>query len=129
MTDALVQSKALRPDGATHVAGGRNRVSTRALTSLISGLVADELHVDADRVRVELADHVGALWATVHTPIGVPSLTSGDAVTAARGTLLDRCARAQSMLHARVVELTGYRLAQVTLRLTGAHTVRERRVA
>jgi hypothetical protein len=112
----------------TGSASGRTRVTTRALTSVISAITAETLEVDAAHVRVDLDDHNGHLGVTIRTPVGVPSLASLDAENGPDRTLLDRAIDVQHALKDRIPGLTGYTVSRVTVHLTGVSIRPERRV-
>lgn len=112
----------------TTTAAGRTRVTTRALTRVVSAITADTLDVDAGRVRVDLDDHDGHLAVTVHSPVGIPALSTLDDHGPDR-TLLDRSADTQHALNDRIPAMTGYEVGRVTVHLTGATTVQQRRTA
>lgn len=112
----------------TTTAAGRTRVTTRALTRVVSAITAGTLDVDAGHVRVDLDDHNGHLAITVHSPVGIPALSAFDEHGPDK-TLLDRCADTQRTLKDRIPGMTGYQVGRVTVHLTGATIVQQRRVA
>lgn len=113
-------------------AGGRTRITSRALNRVVSAVSAEALGVEAGRVGVELADENGGLVLTVRSPIrvvGLSMVTRHPAVVGTTGgTILERAARAQGIIRSRVVELTGYDIARVVVRLDSVDIRPERRV-
>jgi len=106
-------------------ARGRNRIAARALNRVVAAVTADALGVRAARVGVELGDRDGFLSVTVTTPIRVPSLRSPQP---APDSIVQRAADARSTIRDRVAELTGHRIAHVTVRLSAADIQEQDRV-
>jgi hypothetical protein len=116
----------LVPGEALH---GRNRISARAIRSVVTAIAATELHTPANTVGIDLADDAGALALTVSAPIGVASLTRvTGAQRASSRTVLERAAAAQETIRTRVLELTGSTIGTVNLRLTAARIAVDERV-
>ncbi len=121
---------------ATTAAGaaqrGRTRVTPKALSRVVSAVTAGALRVDADQVRVDLADRQGALSVTVSTPIRVPSLAQvqadKSAVRRTGGSIMDRASQAQETIRHQVSALTGTTIGSVSVRVTGVHIQPEGRV-
>lgn len=121
---------------ATTAAGaaqlGRTRITTKALSRVVSAVTAEALGVDAGHVGVDLADREGALALTVNTPIRVVSLERVQAeksvVQRAGGSIMDRTTRAQEIIRDRVGALTGSAIGRVTVRVTGVNIQPEERV-
>lgn len=111
---------------------GRTTISSRALDRVAAAVSAEALGVDTGQVSVDLADHAGDLAIAVRSPIRVPPLrriqADASAVERSGGTLLERAAQAQEQIGTRVGALTGSSVARVTVRLTGAVVLTERRV-
>lgn len=111
---------------------GRTRITTRALSRVVSAVTADTLHVQADHVAVTLADDKGQLVLTVSTPINIvalPRVTKDPSVVIRTGgTILHRAHAAQQQIRARVSELTGSRIDRVSVHLTAADIQPEKRV-
>jgi len=111
---------------------GRTRITSKALSRVVSAVTADALDVSAARVGVELTDERGDLALVVSTPIRLVSLNrvaaDGSIVQRTGGSVLERSAAAQREIRERVEALTGSRIARVIVRLTGAHITREERV-
>ena len=124
---------------------GRNRITSRAIRSVVSAIAAGELHTTARAVGVELADDAGALAVTVSAPVGIaPLVGPSSAANASRpsrvdrapapaaalsnATVLERAAAAQQTIRARVLELTGSAVGTVNLRLTSARIAVDARV-
>ncbi|PRY64692.1 hypothetical protein B0I08_11277 [Glaciihabitans tibetensis] len=108
---------------------GRNKISSRAIRSVVSAITAGELDTAAKTVAVELSDENGGLTVTVSAPITIAPLLARDGFTAQKGvtaqrrptgTVLERAAAAQNTIRERVLELTGSTAAAVNLRLTEA---------
>jgi hypothetical protein len=113
---------------------GRNRITRKALTQIVTAVSASALGVAFKSVSIGLNDDEGALAIAVSSPIRIPSLreVTGDAAAVERsgGTILARAAAAQVQIRDRVTELTGSSVTTVTVRLTGADiTAPKRRVA
>ncbi|NQX26663.1 hypothetical protein HQQ81_04770 [Microbacteriaceae bacterium VKM Ac-2854] len=111
---------------------GRTTISSRALDRVATVVAAEALGVDSGQVSVDLTDHVGDLAIAVRSPIRIPPLrriqADPSALERSGGTLLERAALAQEHIGRRVGELTGSIIGQVTVRLTGAVVLTERRV-
>jgi len=110
----------------TRTLPGRTRVTTRALTRVISAVTADVLGVPAHRVGVELSDQDGRLGVSVVSPIRLSTL-SGSArgeravgVVGASGTVLARARAAIGAITDSAGELTGAAIGRVDLRLSDA---------
>jgi hypothetical protein len=108
---------------------GRNRVTSRAIRSVVSAITAAQLGVDAKNVGVELSDNNGELAIAVSAPIAMAGLVVRGAATrnAAPGssalagsTLVDRASSTQNIIRSRVWDLTGSTAGIVNIRLTGA---------
>jgi hypothetical protein len=117
----------------TRLLPGRTRVTTRALTRVISAVTADILGVPVHRVGVELSDRDGRLGVSVVSPIRLPALGSarGDVPAAAAGgagTVLARARAAIGAIMASAGELTGAVIGHVDLRLSDALTEETARV-
>ncbi|MGD8169882.1 hypothetical protein ACEXOS_021935 [Herbiconiux sp. P16] len=102
---------------------GRTRITSKALSRIVSAVTAEALDVTASRVGVELADQRGLLTLVVTTPIRVVSLDrvlrERGAVDRTGGSILDRTARAQETIRDRVGTLTGSAIGRVTVRVSG----------
>lgn len=92
---------------------GRTRISTRAITRVVSAVAATTLGVRADQVTVSVKDTAGALNVTLRVAL--------------RGPTADRAApdadwteRVQHEILRTAADLTGVEIAGVTVRLTGA---------
>lgn len=111
---------------------GRTRVTSRALSRVVSAVTAEALGVRAKHVGVELRDERGVLAVSVstHLPLMALRRARGDDGFLERsgGSLLDRSERAQQVLRDRVATLTGSTVGPVTIRFTGATTQPEARV-
>ena len=114
---------------------GRNRVTTRALTRVVTAITAEAMGVSARHVSVHLADAAGQLQVTVIAPISVPALTAARRTGAAPatagtagGSLLARAAIAQAGIRDRVGQLTGSAVGPVTLHLSDAQITGTERV-
>ena len=111
---------------------GRNRITARALDRVATAVAADELGVQPKSVSVDASDDAGMLQLAVSSPIRIASLTrvQRDPAVVERtgGSLLERAARAQDGIRARVTELTGSGVSRVMVRLTGVTIVEEKRV-
>jgi hypothetical protein len=108
---------------------GRTRITERALTRVASAVSAEALGVSPGQMRVHVEDVAGLLALTVRGPIRVPPLGRLQPGTAPQsGSLLERCARAQTEIRDRVAELTGASVGSVTVRVTGVELRREVRV-
>ncbi|MBC7725502.1 MAG: hypothetical protein H7146_12290 [Burkholderiaceae bacterium] len=111
---------------------GRTRITPRALDRLVSTVAAEAFGSDPKTTSVELTDDGGQLTLAITTPVKVPSLAriADDAHLIARtgGTVLDRATSAQKVINERVSALTGYSISRVSIRLTGADVIQERRV-
>ena len=111
---------------------GSTRITTRAMTRVVSAVAADALGVRPSQVSVRLADAESGLDLTVRAPIRVVSLDDSSHATAADtpadGTILDRTDRAQHKIRGTVADLTGADIAGVVVRLTGARIRRPDRV-
>jgi len=114
----------------TRVLPGRTRVTTRALTRVISAVTADILGVPVHRVGVELSDRNGRLGVSVVSPIRLPALGSarGHVPAGAAGTVLARARAAIGAITASAGELTGAVIGHVDLRLSDAQTQETARV-
>lgn len=101
---------------------GRNRITPRAIRTIVSAITATELGTPAKTVGVELSDDDGTLVVTATAPVRVASLISRG--TLARRTpqpsVLERAAAAQNTIRRQVLELTGSAVGVVNLRLTSA---------
>ena len=107
---------------------GSTRITTRAMTRVVSAVAADALGVRPSQVSVRLADSDGGLDLTVRAPIRVVPLDDSTLDAAADGTILDRTDRAQHQIRGTVADLTGAEIAGVVVRLTGARIRRPDRV-
>lgn len=111
---------------------GSTRITTRAMTRVVSAVAADALGVRPSQVSVRLADSDGGLDLTVRAPIRVVPLDDSTldaaADSPADGTILDRTDRAQHQIRGTVADLTGAEIAGVVVRLTGARIRRPDRV-
>lgn len=118
---------------AAATTAGRNRITRKALTQVVSAVSASALGVGLKSVTIGLGDDDGALSITVSSPIRLPSLRDvsrdATAVDRAGGTILARAAAAQIQIRERVMELTGSTVSTVTVRLTGPDITTQRRVA
>lgn len=99
---------------------GRTRITTRALTRLISAVSAEALAVTAAEVTVELTDAAGRLAVHVRSAIRIGSLTGGNTAGHRGPTVLDRAERAQEHIRRETGRLTGTDVAHVTVQLSGA---------
>lgn len=113
-------------------AGGRTRITARALERVAAAAAGEALGVPGGGVAVELHDDEGRLDLTLRTAVRTVSLGRAIeeplALERMGGPLLERTARAQTEIRQRVQDLTGYRVSTVVLHLTGAVVRRERRV-
>jgi hypothetical protein len=100
---------------------GRNRVSAKALSRVVSAITADSLGVAATDVSVDLADDHGLLGVKATTPIRVRPLGRD------QRSVLDRAADTQSVIRDRMLDLTGSSVGSVSVRLTSAKTSTEGR--
>ncbi len=111
---------------------GRTRITAGALTQVVSAVTGDALGVPAKRVDVVLSDRAGALDVLARSPMQVVSIATmretPSALARSGGSLLDRCAVAEQEIRARVETMTGYTIRAVTIRVTGVHVEKERRV-
>jgi hypothetical protein len=122
---------------------GRNRITSRAIRSVVSAIAASELNTSARAVGVDLADNAGALAVTVSAPVGLAPLLGSKSGSASRpsrvdrapspstlpaSTVLERATAAQQTIRSRVLELTGSAVGTVHLRLTSARITGEERV-
>lgn len=111
---------------------GRTSISVRAMNRVTAAVTADALGVSARSVSVTLSDQSGLLAVVVRTPIRVASLESvrhdPGQVSRAGGTLVEQAASAQTAIAQGVSDLTGSRVAHVTVTLTGSDIRDERRV-
>lgn len=117
---------------ATERERGRTTVASRALDRLVCAVTADTFGVSARAVHVDLSDRNGLLALQIRTPIRVVSLDRVQqgwaGVERSGGTIIQRAADAQTTIHERVTDLTGAKIAHVTVWLTGIETEEERRV-
>lgn len=118
---------------ATEPPRGRTRVTSRALSRVVSAVTAEALGVQAKQVGVELRDERGALAVSVSSPVPLLTLRTarldgGGFLARSGGSLLDRSEHAQQVLRERVHALTGSTVGPITVRFTGATTQREVRV-
>ena len=102
---------------------GRNRVSAKALSRVVSAITADAMGVAAKDVAVDLADDNGLLGVRASTPIRVRPLGRS------QESVLDRAADTQSVIRDRMLALTGSSVGSVSVRLTAAKTSTEGRTA
>ncbi|GAB2452595.1 hypothetical protein HD599_002640 [Conyzicola lurida] len=100
---------------------GRNRVSAKALSRVVSAITADSLGVAAKDVAVDLADDNGLLGVKASTPIRVRPLGRD------QRSVLDRAADTQNVIRDRMLDLTGSSVGSVSVRLTAARTSTEGR--
>lgn len=111
---------------------GRTRITTRALTVLITAVASDTLHVDAGDVGVALGDDHGllAIRLDVRLPAAPlnPIARGASLVEHEGGSLLDRAERAETAIAERVASLTGLRIGHITMRITGIRAQHGRRV-
>ena len=112
--------------------GGRTRITARALDRIVTRVTGEAFGAPGESVGVDLVDHGGALDLTVRTAISVVSIdrARGDsrAVDRMGGSVLQRCASAEDETRTRVKQITGNEVGRVTVRLTGVHITREKRV-
>ncbi len=120
------------PSGADIAPLGRTRITSRALSRIVTAVASDTFGIDTGDVNVELGDDRGLLALTISAPIRVVSLTrvqhDTTAVERTGGPLVERAARAQQTIAERVTALTGSRIGHVTIRLTGTRIRIENRV-
>ena len=113
-------------------AGGRTRITARALERVAEAVTAEAFGSPGDRVRVDLTAHDGALDVAVSTAIRtipVPRARPGPrALERSGGSIVDRTVAAEESIRTRVHELTGYEVRQVFVHLTGVHIKQEPRV-
>lgn len=113
-------------------AGGRTRITSRALERVAAAVTGEAFEAPGDRVTVDLTDHDGALDITVSTGIRTISLGRAiddpGAIDRLGGSILQRAERAEETIRDRVGELTGSTVRQVRIHLTTAHVQQERRV-
>jgi uncharacterized alkaline shock family protein YloU len=118
--------------GENGTTGGRTHISSRALDRLVSAVAAEAFGSDLKKTSTTLTDDGGQVSLAITTQVKVPSLrrVNDDRGLIGRtgGTVLDRAEAAQKAIKSRVSELTGYSIARVSIRLTGADVVQERRV-
>lgn len=108
---------------------GRTRVTSRALSRIVSAVAAEALGVPTAHLSVDLQDERGMLGVSIstHTPMIALRRVRGDG--GFRGdSLLERSESAQQLLRDRVRVLTGSQVDRVTIRFTGARTRPETRV-
>jgi hypothetical protein len=98
---------------------GRIVIASRAISTTARAVVAEELHVAARGVRVDLADDRGLLALRVVSPWGLPLDDVIDRVTACRDAI-----------RTRVTAISGRDVGRVSIRLTvpEEHLTHERRV-
>ena len=95
---------------------GRTRITTRALTRLVSAVSAEALGVSNDQVTALLTDARGRLAVHVRSPIRIASLTAGRP----GATVLERAERAQEQIRLVTGRLAGTDVAHVTVQVSGA---------
>ena len=113
-------------------AGGRTRITARALERVTEAVTAEAFGSPGNRVRVDLSDHDGALDVAVSTAIRTISLSramqEGRALERSGGSIVDRTAVAEDAIRTRVHQLTGYEVRQVFVHITGVTVRQEPRV-
>jgi hypothetical protein len=97
-------------------AGGRTRITTRALTRLIAAVSAEALVVMPDQVSVVVTDAAGKLAIHVRSPIRINPMT----VRHTGATVLERAARAQDHIRLTTARLSGADVTHVTVQVSGA---------
>ena len=111
---------------------GRTSISRRSLTKVVAAVSGKILGVPAQQVRVELSDDGGRLQLSIHSPVRMVSLDRivADPIVIGRsgGTLVERGEHAQQHIGSQVTAITGYRIAQVVVNMTGAIIRTEARV-
>jgi len=110
------------PAAATAVAG-RTDVAARALERTVAAASARHLRVPVRDVRITLTDAAGLLGITVVAPLRLPPLSGAGDVR-----LMKRGDDARSDIRVDVERLTGRRVGPVSLRLTRAVVLHEKRV-
>lgn len=98
---------------------GRIDITRRALERTVTAVAAERLGVRGSLVSVKLDDHRGDLAVSITSPLGVGRASAG---------LLTRGADARESIARDVTTLTGSTVGTITLRLTRAITITERRV-
>jgi hypothetical protein len=105
---------------------GRIDISVRALERTVAALAASELRVPVGDVRVGLSDDAGALALQVAAPIRLASLRAS---AEAGLSIVTRSQDARAALRSAVERTTGRAVGRVTLTLTRAVVLEERRVS
>lgn len=112
--------------------GGRTRITANALKRVVAAVAGDALGVHANRADTRVTDHGAALDVTVHVPISVISISrhrdDPRALARTGGSVMERCAAAETSIRDRVHSLTGYSIRRVTVQLTAVTVQQERRV-
>lgn len=118
--------------GDPGMTAGRTRITPRALDRIVATVTAEAFGSDPRKTSVTVTDDGGTLSLVITTPVQVPALSrvNEDRGLIARtgGTTLERAKTAQSEIKTRVAQITGYNIARVDIRLTGADFIKERRV-
>lgn len=118
--------------GENGTTGGRTRIHPRALDRIVSTVTAEAFGSDPKRTSVTVTDDGGTLTLVITTPVKVPSLLrvndDHNVIGRTGGTVLDRATAAQAAIMSQVSRLTGYRIGRVSIRLTGADVIQEKRV-
>lgn len=116
----------------TEILQGRNRITPRAIRSVVSAITAEALDTRAKNVGVELGDDGGVLTVTATAPVHITSLaTLAPGAAPGHGaqlTVLQRAAAAQNSIRDRVLILTGSTVGSVNLRLASAQIEDDERV-
>ncbi|MCS5734590.1 hypothetical protein [Herbiconiux daphne] len=112
---------------------GRNRVTARALSAVVSAVAGEALQVNPARVSVDLTDSAGAVSVVIRSPIAIPALgrieDDPTVIDHFGGTVVARADDARRIVRERVEELTGSHVGDVALRVTSAQIRQTRRVA
>lgn len=112
--------------------GGRTRITARALDRVVTRVTGEAFGAPGESVGVDLIDHGGELDLLVRTAISVVSIdrarSDSRAVDRMGGSVLERCTAAEEEIRDRVKQITGNEVRRVTVRLTGVHITKEKRV-
>lgn len=94
---------------------GRIAISARAYERVAAAVAADELGVAVGEARATVRDSGGAISAQLTSPVAL-----------ADAPIADHAARARTRTAERLASLTGARVADVRLRITGVVDSRRR---
>ena len=99
---------------------GQTQITTRAMTVVVTAVVADALGVQPDQVSVDVDNAAGPLDLTVRVPRSAVRSTTNSATAGATEGDPVHAETAADGIRRRVGDLTGAPIARVTVRLRRA---------